>query len=44
MRLNITTGLIVLGVIVLTLRFQKEIGGLLGKLPLIGTLAGIPKA
>jgi hypothetical protein len=38
MKLNLTTGLIVLGIVILTLKFRNELIGVLGKVPLVGGL------
>jgi hypothetical protein len=38
MKLNITTGLIVLGIVILALKFRNELIGALGKIPVVGGL------
>jgi type II secretory pathway component PulF len=38
MKLNLTTILIVVGIVVLTLKFRNELTGFLVKIPLVGSL------
>lgn len=39
MKLNLTTAVIVLGIVVVTLRFRNEISSALNRIPIVGQLA-----
>lgn len=38
MKLNLTTGLILLGVVLVTLKFREELLGLVSKIPVVGSI------